>query len=53
MENPVEEKFVTETKPETTHSAAPMSKFEAKRRANKDKKKKAHRRKLSVSNTKG
>ncbi len=53
MENPVEEKPVTETKPETTHSAAPMNKFEAKRIANKDKKKRAHRRKLRRSNTKG
>jgi len=54
MDNPTEEKLAVETKPEAaSHSAAPMNKFEAKRRANKEKKKRAHRRKLRRSNTKG
>jgi len=53
MENPVEEKPAAEVKPETAHSAVPMNKFEAKRHANKEKKKRAHRRKLRRSNTKG
>ena len=53
MDNPTEEKVAAETKPEAAHSAAPMNKFEAKRRANKEKKKRAHRRKLRRSNTKG
>ena len=53
MDNPMEEKLATETKPETAHSVAPLNKFDAKRRANKEKKKRAHRRKLRRSNTKG
>lgn len=53
MDNPVEEKLATEAKPEAVRSAAPMNKFEAKRSANKEKKKRAHRRKLRRSNTKG
>jgi len=53
MDNPMEEKIATEAKPEAVHSAAPVNKFEAKRNANKEKKKRAHHRKLRRSNTKG
>ena len=54
MDNPTEEKLATETKPEATaHPAAPMNKFAANRRANKERKKRAHRRKLRRSYTKG
>jgi hypothetical protein len=54
MDNPVEQKLATETKPEaSTHPAAPLNKFAAARMANKERKKRAHRRKLRRSNTKG
>jgi hypothetical protein len=54
MDNPTEEKLAPETKPEAPrHAAEPMNKFEAKRRANKQRKTRAHHRKLRRSNTKG
>jgi hypothetical protein len=54
MENPTEEKLAQEAKPEAPrHSAAPMNKFAANRLANKQRKTRAHRRKLRRSNTKG
>lgn len=54
MDNATEEKLTTETKPEAAaHSAAPMNKLAANRLANKERKKRAHRRKLRRSNTKG
>ena len=49
-----EEKNASETKPTAAmHSAAPMNKLAANRLANKERKKRAHRRKLRRSNTKG
>lgn len=53
MDNPTEEKLAPETKPAATPSAAPMNKFAANRLANKQRKTRAHRRKLRRSNTKG
>ena len=54
MDSPTEEKVAAETKPEAaTRSAAPMNKLAANRLANKERKKRAHRRKLRRSNTKG
>jgi len=54
MDNPTEEKLAQETKPEAPrHSAVPMNKFAANRLANKQRKTRAHRRKLRRSNTKG
>ncbi len=54
MDSPTEEKQGTETKPEApARSAAPMNKLAANRLANKERKKRAHRRKLRRSNTKG
>ena len=54
MDNPTEEKLATATKPEApTQSSAPMNKLAANRLANKERKKRAHRRKLRRSNTKG
>jgi hypothetical protein len=53
MDSPTEEKVVMETKPEPATVAAPMNKFEAKRMANKQRKKRAHRRNLRRSHTKG
>ncbi len=54
MDNPTEEKLATATKAGvSTHVAAPMNKLAANRLANKERKKRAHRRKLRRSNTKG
>ena len=54
MDNATVETSVTEQKPEAAmHSAAPMNKLAANRKANKERKKRAHRRKLRRSNTKG
>lgn len=54
MDSPTEEKILTETKPEAApRSTAPMNKLAANRLANKERKKRAHRRKLRRSNTKG
>jgi hypothetical protein len=54
MDNPTEEQNAGETKPAAaTPVAAPTNTFEAKRMANKQRKKRAHRRKLRRSNTKG
>lgn len=54
MDNPTEEKIATEIKPEAaTHPAPPMNKFVAARMANIQRKKRAHRRKLRRSHTKG
>jgi len=54
MDNPAEEKLATEMKPEAaSHPAAPMNKFAAARMANIQRKKRAHRRKLKRSHTKG
>ena len=56
MDNVAEEKVATETKPSDLASespAAPVNKLAANRMANKQRKKRAHRRKLRRSNTKG
>jgi hypothetical protein len=57
MDNTAEERLTTETKPaESAVSVSPeipVNKFAANRMANKQRKKRAHRRKLRRSNTKG
>ena len=56
MDNVAEEKAVTGAKPIDPVSgspAAPVNKLAANRRANEQRKKRAHRRKLRRSNTKG
>ena len=54
MDNPTEGKVVVETKPDApAHSAPPMNRLAASRLANKERKKRAHHRKLRRSNTKG
>jgi hypothetical protein len=54
MDNVTEGKTVVETRPDASaHSAAPLNKLAASRLANKERKKRAHRRKLRRSNTKG
>lgn len=56
MDNVTEEKPATEIKPKDPVSgfqAASVNKFDAKRMANKQRKKRAHRRKLRRSHTKG
>ncbi|MGA9356436.1 MAG: hypothetical protein WBV46_22300 [Terriglobales bacterium] len=53
MDSPTEEKIVTEAKPEAAIVAPPLNKFAAKRMANKQRKKRAHRRNLRRSHTKG
>ncbi|MGB9233080.1 MAG: hypothetical protein WCC04_01610 [Terriglobales bacterium] len=56
MDNVTEEKLASETKPlatATASPAAPINKLAANRMANKQRKKKAHRRTLRRSHTKG
>jgi len=54
MDNLAEEKLATETKPINPVSpGAPLNKLAANRMANKQRKKRAHRRKLRRSHTKG
>lgn len=56
MDNLPEDGIAPSAKPEESASesrVAPLNKFEADRRENKQRKKRAHRRKLRRSNTKG
>ena len=53
MENVAEPTPATETKPPSPVSNEPIHKLAANRMANKQRKKRAHRRKLRRSNTKG
>jgi hypothetical protein len=54
MDDATVETIAMEQKTETApHPAAPMNKLAANRKANKERKKRAHRRKLRRSNTKG
>ena len=54
MDSPIDEKLATDPEPESApRAAAPLNKFAAARMAGIQRKKRAHRRKLRRSHTKG